>query len=159
MASRTRSIEIVQHYPYPIELVWEAIATREAMNQWLMETDFVPELGRKFQLRAKPMKQWRGYVDCAVLEITPPTRLKYSWQGMPEHNPSIVTYELSPEKDGTRLRVVHEGFDSSYGFMSGLLIRGIMGSGWRHKLRDLMPLVLANVAGRHGLPVSKAHCQ
>ena len=92
------------------------------------------------------------------VEVAPPKRLKFSWVGMPQHSPSIVTYELSPTAGGTRLHFAHDGFDSSYGFMSGLMVRAMMRAGWKHKFRDLLPLVLANVAGRHGQPVSGMRC-
>jgi len=40
----------VYEYPHPIEIVWRAISEREAISEWLMKTDFEPQVGRKFTL-------------------------------------------------------------------------------------------------------------
>ena len=65
------------------------------------------------------MGDWDGVVHCHVLEVVPLRRLVYSWQGGTESNAkygsrldSVVTWTLSPEGGGTRLRMVHAGFRS-----------------------------------------------
>ena len=45
----------------------------------MMNNDFEPVVGRRFQFRAEPMPNWNGVVDCEVLSIDPLERLSYSW--------------------------------------------------------------------------------
>jgi uncharacterized protein YndB with AHSA1/START domain len=141
-----KQIVVEKYFPYPVAAVWRAIATRESLSEWLMQTDFEPRVGHKFQFRAQPMRGWRGYVDCEVLEVVPNRRLVYTWQGMPEHSVTTVTYELEQEGEGTLLKATHEGFDDSHGFLSGLLVRGILKAGWRKMFRTQLPAVLARLA-------------
>lgn len=55
-----KKIELNVTVPYPVETVWKALTTPELMSQWLMETDFQPEVGREFKLKGQPNKMWRG---------------------------------------------------------------------------------------------------
>jgi hypothetical protein len=47
--------------------------------QRMMNNDFEPVVGRKFQFRAEPMPNWNGVVDCEVLIVDPFQRLSYNW--------------------------------------------------------------------------------
>ncbi|UII56154.1 SRPBCC domain-containing protein [Cytobacillus spongiae] len=157
VAKKTKQIEVSKDFPYPIELVWEAITNKEALSQWFMETDFEPVVGKKFQFRSKPMKGWRGYVDGEVLEVNPVTHLKFSWQGMPTHSISFVRYELlSISENSTKVTAIHEGFDQTHGWLSGYILRGILKSGWKKMFNSLLPQVLENAAsGKIGKAISK----
>ena len=41
-------------YRHPIERVWAALTSSEALAAWLMPNDFVPEVGHRFTLRTRP---------------------------------------------------------------------------------------------------------
>ena len=43
-----RSLRIEKTYPHPPAKVWKAITSRDALAQWLMDNDFVLELGHRF---------------------------------------------------------------------------------------------------------------
>ncbi len=77
----TIRIEVI--YPYPPERVWRALTESAALAEWLMPNDFQPKRGHKFQFRWKPTADWRGIVDCEVIEFDEPKRLTYTWQGEP----------------------------------------------------------------------------
>ena len=51
------------------------------MSAWLMENDIVPEVGRRFTFRSRPMGDWDGTVACEVLAVRPQRLLSYSWRG------------------------------------------------------------------------------
>ena len=98
------------------EEVWEYLTKPELIEQWLMKTDFQPILGHKFQFTfaPKPGSEYEGRVDCEVLEVSPFTKLSYSWNGSTSDNSrifnSIVVWTLTPKNNGTELQVQHNGF-------------------------------------------------
>ncbi len=142
-------IRLEQVYPYPPERVWRALTDPEAMAAWLMTNDFQPRVGHKFQFRAKPQPGWRGIVDCEVLEVDPPRRLSYTWQGDPKYRPTIVTWILEPTESGTRLRLEHTGFRG----LGGLFLKLLLGSGWKGMLKTSLPSVLARLTEGGMLPL------
>jgi uncharacterized protein YndB with AHSA1/START domain len=135
-------------YPYPPERVWRALTEPEALAQWAMENDFKPIVGHKFQFRAKPQPGWRGIVDCEVLEVDPPRRLSYSWQGDPSYRTTIVTFILEPVAGGTRLRFEHTGFRG----LGGFFLKLILGSGWKGMIAQSLPAVIARLTDDGLLP-------
>lgn len=154
MGASKKTIKTQRFYPFPVSVVWQAIATREALSEWLMQTDFEPTVGKSFRFVAQPMKGWRGYVECEVLEVVEHQRLVYSWQGMPEHHITTVTYELKPQKGGTLLVAQHDGFDQSHGFLAGIMLRAMLKAGWKKMFKRLLPQVLANIHGGSWKPIS-----
>ena len=48
---------IEREMPYPPEKVWRALTDPRLVAEWLMENDFEPTVGRKFNFRTKPMPQ------------------------------------------------------------------------------------------------------
>jgi hypothetical protein len=65
-----------------------------------MSNDFQPVVGHKFTLRATPVPNWNGIIDCEVLVIEPNSRLSYSWGSMGMK--SVVAWTLTPTKGGTQ---------------------------------------------------------
>jgi uncharacterized protein YndB with AHSA1/START domain len=65
-------ILLVEDYAHPIEKVWAALIEPAALAQWLMANDFEPRVGKRFTLRGEPTPQWRGWMDCELLEMEPP---------------------------------------------------------------------------------------
>jgi len=120
-----RGLRFDAFYPHPPEKVWRALTEREAISQWLMENDFVAEVGRTFQFRAKPQPGWSGIVDGKVLEVEPPRRLVYSWKN--EMVDTVVTVTLSAAPGGTNLRLEHTGFVG----LKAVMVSFILGSGWK----------------------------
>ncbi|MCA8959882.1 MAG: SRPBCC domain-containing protein [Planctomycetes bacterium] len=140
-----KGIHLERTYPHPIERVWEAVATARGLSAWLMPTDFVPQVGSRFQFRWKKVPGWRGYVDCEVLAITPPQRLVFSWVGDEKQKPTTVSFRLESVDGGTRLHLDHNGFEGFGGFLS----RAMMSGGWRKKmLKRQLTAALATMAER-----------
>ena len=113
-AATTRSIVIEREMPYPPERVWRALTQGALIEEWLMENDFQPVVGHRFNFRATPMPHWNGIVDCQVLVVEPNQRLSYSWNASGEEAASglktLVTWTLTPTKGGVLLRMEHLGF-------------------------------------------------
>ena len=87
---------------------------------------------------ARPRWGWRGIVDCVVLEVDPPRRLSYTWQGDPDAKAMTVTWTLEPTAGGTRLRLVHSGFRG----LGGRLLKWMLSRGWGKMLKTFLPAVL-----------------
>lgn len=129
MTAPLRSIIVERDMPHPPEKIWRALTQSHLIAEWLMQNDFQPVVGHKFNFRAKPVMGWNGTTDCEVLEIVPQTRLAYSWNASGEQArdglKSIVTWTLTPRAGGTHVRMEQSGFrpQDEAGY------RG-MGSGW-----------------------------
>ena len=90
------------------EEVWDYLTKPELLKIWLMETDFKPVVGYKFRFVCSVMNL------CEVLEVTPFTRLSYSWRTdsavAGKTVDSTVLWTLSPKDNGTELHLLHDGF-------------------------------------------------
>jgi len=107
------AVVIEREMPHPPQKVWRALTQSALIEAWLLKNDFEPVIGHRFTLRAPPMPQWNGLVDCEVLAIEPPARLAYSWK-VGEDGPgamrTVVTLTLTPTPGGTHLRMEQSGF-------------------------------------------------
>lgn len=133
--AETKSIVVEREMPHPPEKIWRALTSSVLIADWLMANDFEAEVGRKFQLHAKPVPGWSGVTHCEVIEAEPPARLAYSWGDGTESDSglrTIVTWTLTPTPTGTLVRMEQSGFrpedEAGYRGMSG---------GWPHILAGL----------------------
>lgn len=112
----TNTIQREALFPQTRDQVWEAIANREALADWMYPNDFEPRVGHHFTFRVpgNPAVNFDGLtVRCEVLECEPPHRLVFSWcVGGPVAH-TQVCFRLEPEAGGTRLFFEHSGFDLS----------------------------------------------
>jgi uncharacterized protein YndB with AHSA1/START domain len=78
----------------------------------MMQNDFAPVPGKKFQFRAEPKPNWSGVVDCEVLCVEPMQRLSYHWGTGGEGSGLqwIVEFTLTPSAGGTQVRMEQSGF-------------------------------------------------
>jgi len=131
--ARTLVFEVV--YPHSPEKVWAAITDSASLAKWLMKNDFEPVVGRRFQFRAKPVAGWSGVVDCEVLALEAPRRMAWRWKS--DVIDTTVTFTLERVETGTRLRLVHDGFEGLRGLFVSWMMRG-----WKRILGKRLRLVL-----------------
>jgi uncharacterized protein YndB with AHSA1/START domain len=120
-------------YPHSPARVWRALTDPTELAAWLMPTDFAPVVGKEFVLETGDAHI--GTIHGAVLEVDEPRLLRCRWSGV--FGDTEVTYELTPEDGGTRLRVRHDGWTDPVppehaGFTTG----------WAEKLDETLPRVL-----------------
>jgi uncharacterized protein YndB with AHSA1/START domain len=131
----TKSIVVERLMPHPPEKIWRALTQSHLIEEWLMKNDFQPRVGHRFQFRAQPVPGWSGVTNCEVLEVDAPKRLAYRWGDGSESDSglkTIVTWTLTPQADGTHVRMEHSGFrPQDEGGYKG------MGSGWPRILGGL----------------------
>ena len=111
--AKTKSIVVERTMPHSPEKIWRALTQSPMIAEWLMQNDFKPQVGHKFQFRAKPVPGWSGITNCEVKEVDAPKRLVYSWGDGTESTSglrTVVTWTLTPTGNGTLVRMEHSGF-------------------------------------------------
>jgi uncharacterized protein YndB with AHSA1/START domain len=109
MKEPSKSIVVDYEVPHPPDKVWRALTEAELIGRWLMQNDFQPFVGHRFNFRAQPMGDWDGVVHCEVLAVERPKLLRYSWRG--GSLDTTVTWTLAPSPSGgTLLHLEHDGF-------------------------------------------------
>ncbi len=92
----------------PIARVWEHITDPQKIAGWLMPNDFEATVGKKFMLDC----QQQGKVSCTVKEAIPRQKLVYSFQSKVTKVETLVTITLTKEGEGTRLTLIHSGWNA-----------------------------------------------
>ena len=105
---QTRSVVIEKIFAHAPEKLWRALTEPALLTEWLLRNDFLPDIGREFQVRNEPVGGWDGVIDCKVLALDPLQRLAYSWRAFGHE--STVEFTLTPADGGTHLRMEHSGF-------------------------------------------------
>jgi len=103
VATEIRTVTIEREIGHPPEKIWRALTQPHLIQEWLMQSDFAPQVDHRFTFRG----DW-GSVDCKVLEIEPNRSLSYTWDAMGLE--SVVRWTLTPIASGTLLRMDQEGF-------------------------------------------------
>jgi uncharacterized protein YndB with AHSA1/START domain len=129
------SLEKEIHIAASPAVVYEVISRPEHIRQWWTEqVDFVPTPGRAGRL----------FVPMTVVEAIPGQRFVFRWdypqgEAPTPQNSMLVTFQLTPEGDGTRLKVVEDGFRER-GWEAAVLEEEYYRShdrGWDEHLADL----------------------
>lgn len=147
--------EIVEEatYPYPPERIWRALSDGDLMARWMMRpTGFTAVVGQQFTFQTSPAGAWDGTIRCEVLKVVENQYLSYAWCGGHEDNvgygsrlDTVVSFTLTRVAGGTRLRVVHAGFElprNETAFKN-------MGDGWKKVVRQLEDAVSDTQPGPH----------
>ena len=116
--------------------VWYALTISDVIKEWLMENDFQPKLGQKFNFRAEPMYGWNGVTDCEVVELVENETLAYRWNASGDQAEgglkTTLRWTLAPSAKGTLIKMEHAGFrpQDEGGFQA-------MNAGWPRILAKL----------------------
>ncbi len=84
-------------YPSPVADVWDALTDAERLSRWFLPVTGDLRLGGSYQLE--------GNAGGEVLECEPEERFLVTW--VFDGNVSWVEVTLTPEGDGTRMRLAH----------------------------------------------------
>lgn len=97
----------------PPERVWRQVATEDGLRRWwYASTRFEPRVGGKVAFTG----EYRGApfaVGGEVVEYVPEERLAFTWDDprRPWPAPTRLSIVLQPERGGTRVNLVHHGFE------------------------------------------------
>jgi uncharacterized protein YndB with AHSA1/START domain len=120
-----RSVIVEREMPHPPEKIWRALTQPHLIEEWLMKSDFKPDVAHRFSFRT----EWGG-IDCQVLAVEPNRTLTYTWAARGLE--SVVTWTLTPTAVGTLLRMEQAGFqpDQEQAFQGARF-------GWRKFFKSL----------------------
>lgn len=129
------TVRVDQFLRHPPAKVWRALTEPALIAQWLMPCDFRLQVGHRYTMRAQamPATGFSGTIQAEVLAFEPERMLRVGWRDADPSSPSgadwTITWTLQPEGRGTRLFLVHEGFDPDDPLQQRA--RTVMGGGWR----------------------------
>ncbi len=105
MNREIRQVYIIRASP---EEVWRALTDPKEIQEWTgANAYFIPQPGAMYTL-------WNGDISGKVLEAAPQRKLVQTW--MPKdwtRTDSVVTFTLTPTKEGTRVDLLHVNVEES----------------------------------------------
>jgi uncharacterized protein YndB with AHSA1/START domain len=114
--------------------VWKALTVPELLARWLLPNDMRAEEGARFSFeQGSPSR-----IECTVLKVEPQRLLQMSWrsaeEGVQDKLDTVVTFELFPTiTGGTRLRLVHSGFERGAQAPVALRTSGLPRPSWQKR--------------------------
>ena len=112
MKTQVEPIIVERTFNAPITKVWKALTDVDQMREWFFDLkEFKPEVGFEFGFMVE--HEGNAYDHrCKITEVIPQKKIAYTWRYGGHEGNSLVTIELSPEDDKTRLKLTHEGLDT-----------------------------------------------
>jgi uncharacterized protein YndB with AHSA1/START domain len=106
------AIVIERTFNAPVARVWEALTDVDQMRVWYFDLkEFKPQVGFKFEFVVEHEGNKYHHL-CEVTEVVPQKKIAYTWRYKGEPGDSLVTFDLSPDGDETRLKLMHEGLET-----------------------------------------------
>ena len=110
---------------HPIQVVWEALTESEHLARWYMtKARLDAREGGSIDYQSGPAQY---HVTGKILTWQPPRVFEHEWnveprKELPKGEKSIVRWELTPDGDGTILRITHKRLTrpTAIGFTSGI---------------------------------------
>ena len=96
----------------PVARVWKALIDVDQMREWYFDLkEFKPQVGFEFEFVVKHEGN-SHYHLCRITEVVPQEKIAYTLRFKGEPGDSLVTFELFPEGDKTRVKVTHAGIET-----------------------------------------------
>ncbi|HRG81053.1 MAG TPA: SRPBCC family protein [Chitinophagaceae bacterium] len=109
-------IRIERNLNASADLVWKALTDLSCLKKWFFDLDdFQPVPGFRFRFAGKGSTGEEYIHHCCVLELVPGKKIAYSWVYENREGYSVVSVELFPDGNQTRLVLTHTGVASFAG--------------------------------------------
>jgi uncharacterized protein YndB with AHSA1/START domain len=106
------AIIVERVFDAPVERVWTALTDVTEMRKWYFDLkEFKPEIGFEFEFVVEHEGNSYHHL-CKVTEVIPQKKIAYTWLYKNEPGNSLVTFELFPEGNETRLKLTHTGIET-----------------------------------------------
>ena len=108
----TEAIIVERIFNAPVGRVWTALTDVNEMRQWYFDLkEFKSEIGFEFEFVVEHEGNTYHHL-CKVTEVIPQKKIAYTWRYKGEPGDLLVTFELFPESDKTRLKLTHTGIET-----------------------------------------------
>ena len=115
MTTKTETMDVVvleRTFNAPSARVWQALTDADQMREWYFNLkEFKPEVGFEFGFVVEHEGNTYDH-RCRITEIIPQKKIAYTWRYKSEPGNSLVTFELFPEGNKTRLKLTHTGIET-----------------------------------------------
>jgi uncharacterized protein YndB with AHSA1/START domain len=109
---RAEAVVVERTFDAPVATVWQALTDVDQMREWYFDLkEFRPQIGFEFEFSVEHEGNSYHHL-CRVTEVVPQKRIAYTWRYKGEPGDSLVTIELSPEGEKTRLKLTHSGIET-----------------------------------------------
>ena len=96
----------------PVGRVWTALTDIDQIREWYFDLkEFRPEIGFEFDFIVEHEGNSYHHL-CRVTDVVPEKKIAYTWRYKGEPGDSLVTFELVPDGNKTRLRLTHTGIET-----------------------------------------------
>jgi len=108
----TEAITLERTFDAPIGRVWTALTDVDQMRKWYFNLkEFKPEVGFEFEFIVEHEGNSYHHL-CRVTDVVPEKKIAYTWRYKGEPGDSLVTFELFPDGNKTRLKLTHTGIET-----------------------------------------------
>ena len=108
----TEAIILERTFDAPVGRVWTALTDVDQMREWYFDlAEFKPQVGFEFDFIVEHAGNSYHHL-CRVTDVVSEKKIAYTWRYKGEPGDSLVTFELSPEGNRTRLRLTHTGIET-----------------------------------------------
>jgi uncharacterized protein YndB with AHSA1/START domain len=108
----TEVVEIERTFNAPVARVWKALTDVDQMRVWFFDLkEFKPKVGFEFAFVVEHQGNTYDH-RCQITEVIPQKKIAYTWRYDGHTGNSLVTIELFPEGEKTRLKLTHEGLET-----------------------------------------------
>jgi len=105
-------IAINRIFNAPVARVWKALTSADQMREWYFDLkEFKAEVGFEFDFVVEHEGNKYHHL-CRVTEVIPEEKIAYTWRYKGEPGDSLVTFELFPDDNRTRLKLTHTGIET-----------------------------------------------
>ena len=96
----------------PVGRVWTALTDVDQMREWYFYLkEFKPHVGFEFDFIVEHEGNSYHHL-CRVTDVILEKKIAYTWRYKGEPGDSLVTFELFPDGDKTRLKLTHTGVET-----------------------------------------------
>ncbi len=128
--------------PEPSDRIWSALTSFDEMKQWYFSLDaFEPVVGFEFRFPGQGHKGEQYMHHCKVLEVVPGRKIAYSWRYENYPGDSVVSFELEPMGDSTKVTVTHSGLET-FPHDNADFARSSFEGGWTEIIGNMLPKYL-----------------
>ena len=126
----------------PVEKVWRAITDRDEMKKWYFDLDaFQAKPGFQFKFPGQGNTGEQYMHLCEIKEVIPGQKLSYSWEYEGMEGSSLVTFELFPEGEKTKIKLTHAGLET-FPENNPDFAKASFSAGWTELIGKLLPQYL-----------------